>query len=157
MATVTFGANSGYGDILQNGAEICSIRMTERVLTGDEIMRNRFLDAARFSAALPDASCGYSLRESDGALLVNVSAPAVQVVFGDGKVARVQYSLNGGPWTDTLDGWVVADSEATVRVRSTDRHYGTTIKTWTKAVSAPQRLSVELVKLPPFGIVMTVK
>ena len=157
LTAVTFGANSAYGDILQTGAEICSIRMTERVLTGDEIMRNRFLDAARFSTALPDASCGYGLRESDGALLVNVTAPAVQVEFGNGKVARAQYSLNGGPWTETLDGWVVADSEATVSIRSSNRHYGPNIKTWTQTVSAPQKLSVELVELPPPSMVISIK
>lgn len=155
LAAVTFGADGAHSGIVEVGAEICSVRMTERVLTGDEIMRNRFLDAARFNADLPDSSCGYSLRESDGALLVNVTAPAVQVEFGDGKVARAQYSLNGGPWTDTLDGWVVADSEATVNIRSTDRHYGPAMKTWTKTISAPQTFSAELVELPPPGFIIS--
>ena len=149
---VTFGANSTYGDVVKAGAEICSVRMTERVLTGDEIMRNRFLDAARFSAELPDASCGYKLRESDGALLVNVTAPAVQ-----DEHCTLSYSINGGEWTETLDGWVVADSETTVRVRSSDRHYGPTWKSKTLTPAAPVALSVEIVELPPQGTVIILK
>ena len=84
----------------------------------DEEFPKSFLDAARFSAGLPDESCGYKLRESDGALLVHVSAPAVQIEPEGVGPVRAQYSLNGGEWTDALDGWVVADSVATVRVSS---------------------------------------
>ena len=131
--------------------------MTERVLTGDEIMRNRFLDAARFKAELPDESCGYKLRESDGALLVHVSAPAVQIEPEGVGPVRAQYSLNGGEWTDALDGWVVADSVATVRVSSTDKHYGPTWKEQSLTVSAPQALSVELVELPPQNTIIIIR
>ena len=53
-----------------------------------------------------------------------------------------------------LDGWTVADSEATVRVRSTDKHYGPTWKTQTLTPSAPVTLAVELVELPPQGTMM---
>lgn len=153
-AAVAFGANYSGGNLVQAGAEICSVRMTERVLTGDEIMRNRFIDAARFSAELPDPSCGYSLRESDGALLVHVAAPAVQLDLEGGSSVHAQYSLNGGEWTETLDGWTVADSETTVRVRSTDKHYGPTWKTQTLTPASPVALAVELVELPPQGTVM---
>ena len=152
LTAVTFGANSAYGDIVQAGAEICSVRMTERVLTGDEIMRNRFLDAARFKAVLPDESCGYKLRESDGALLVNVTAPAVE-----NERCHLSYSLDGVEWSRTLDGWVVADSEVTVRVRSSNRHYGPTWAEQTIAPSAPQALSVEMVELPPLGMIIRLR
>ena len=153
-AAVVLGATYNYGNPVQTGAEICSVRMTERVLTGDEIMRNRFLDAARFSAELPDESCGYKLRESDGALLVHVSAPAVQIEPAGVGPVRAQYSLNGGEWTETLEGWTVADSETTIRVRSTDKHYGPTWKSQTLTPAAPVALAVELVELPPQGTVM---
>ena len=156
-AMVTFGANYAGGNIVQTGAEICSVRMTERVLTGDEIMRNWFLDAARFKAELPDASCGYKLRESDGALLVRVSAPAVQVEPDGAEPVRAQYSLNGGEWTEALDGWVVADSEATVRVCATDRRYGPSWKEQTLTVSAPQTLSVELAELPQQNTIIVIR
>ena len=148
-AAVVFGANHAGGNTVQAGAEICSVRMTERVLTGDEIMRNRFLDAARFSAELPDASCGYKLRESDGALLVNVTAPAVQ-----DEHCTLSYSINGGEWTETLDDWVVADSVAVVRARSSDRHYGPSWKSQTLTPAAPVALMVEIVELPPQATVM---
>ena len=156
-AAVVFGANHAGGNIVQAGAEICSVRMTERVLTGDEIMRNWFLDAARFKAELPDESCGYKLRESDGALLVHLSAPAVQIEPAGVGPVRAQYSLNGGEWTDALDGWVVVDSVATVRVSSTDRHYGPTWKEQSLTVSAPQALSVELVELPPQNTIIIIR
>ena len=156
-AAVVLGATHNYGNPVQTGAEICSVRMTERVLTGDEIMRNSFLDAARFKAELPDESCGYKLRESDGALLVHVSAPAVQIEPAGVGPVRAQYSLNGGEWTDALDGWVVADSVATVRVSSTDRHYGPTWKEQSLTVSAPQALSVELVELPPQNTIIIIR
>ena len=148
-AAVAFGANYSGGNLVQAGSEICSVRMTERVLTGDEIMRNRFLDAARFSAELPDASCGYKLRESDGALLVNVTVPAVQ-----DERCTLSYSINGGEWTETLDGWVVADSVAVVRARSSDRHYGPSWKSQTLTPAAPVALTVEIVELPPQGTMM---
>ena len=60
-------------------------------------------------------------------------------------------------WTDALDGWVVADSVATVRVSSTDRHYGPTWKEQSLTVSAPQALSVELVELPPQNTIIIIR
>ena len=152
LTAVTFGADGAHSGIVKAGGEICSVRMTERVLTGDEIMRNRFLDAARFKAVLPDESCGYKLRESDGALLVNVTAPAVQ-----NESCHLSYSLDGVEWTRTLDGWVVADSEVTVRVRSSNRHFGPTWSSQTITPSAPKALSVEIVELPPPGMIIIVK
>ena len=148
VSAVTFGANGNHTDPVLAGAEICAVRMTERVLTGDEIMRNRFLDAARFNAELPDSSCGYSLRESDGALLVHLTAPAVEYA---------QYSLNDGEWTATLDDWVVADAETTVRVRSTDYHYGPSWESQTLTPAAPQTLSVEMAILPPRGTILSIR
>ena len=145
---VTFGANGSHSDTVLAGAEICAVRMTERVLTGDEIMRNRFLDAARFSAELPDASCGYKLRESDGALLVHLTAPAVEYA---------QYSLNGGEWTEALDDWTVADAETTVQVRSTFWRYGPTWESRTLTPTAPQMLTAEMVELPSRGTILSIR
>ena len=154
---IRFGTSHDGSAAINTGAEICAVRMTERVLTADERVRNNFLDAARFKAELPDESCGYKLRESDGALLVHVSAPAVQIEPAGAEPVRAQYSLDGGEWTETLDGWVVADSEATVRVRATDRHYGPTWKEQTLTVSAPRTLSVELVELPPQNTIIVIR
>ena len=70
---------------------------------------------------------------------------------------HAQYSLNGGEWTEKLDGWVAADSEATVRVRSSDKHYGPTWKEQVLTVSAPQTLSVELVELPPQNTIIVIR
>ena len=66
----------------------------------------------------------------------------------------LSYSINGGEWTETLDGWVVADSEATVRVRSSDKHYGPSWKSQTLTPAAPVALTVEIVELPPQGTMM---
>ena len=157
VENIRFGTSHDGSAAINTGAEICAVRMTERVLTADERVRNNFLDAARFKAELPDESCGYKLRESDGALLVHVSAPAVQIEPAGAEPVRAQYSLDGGEWTETLDGWVVADSEATVRVRATDRHYGPTWKEQTLTVSAPRTLSVELVELPPQNTIIVIR
>lgn len=45
---------------------------------------------------------------------------------------------------------------ATVRVSSTDRHYGPTWKEQSLTVSAPQTLSVELVELPPQNTIIII-
>ena len=96
LATLAFGAATTGSDPLNTGAEICAIRMTERVLTNAEIQRNDFVDRVRFmGASATDGELGY--RISDGALQVRTH------VGGMG----VQFSTDGGTtWQDdALDVW----------------------------------------------------
>ena len=96
LATLSFGASVGGVSPLKSGAEICAVRMTERVLTPAEILRNDFLDRVRFMGA----------SATDGATGWRVVNGALQVLTHVGGLG-VQFSTDGGTtWQDNaLDVW----------------------------------------------------
>ena len=96
LATLSFGASVGGVSPLKSGAEICAVRMTERVLTPAEILRNDFLDRVRFMGA----------SATDGATGWRVENGALQVLTHVGGLG-VQFSTDGGTtWQDNaLDVW----------------------------------------------------
>ena len=96
LATLSFGASVGGVSPLKSGAEICAVRMTERVLTPAEILRNDFLDRVRFMGA----------SATDGATGWRVENGALQVLTHVGGLG-VQFSTDGGTtWQDNaLDIW----------------------------------------------------
>ena len=96
LATLSFGASVGGVSPLKSGAEICAVRMTERVLTPAEILRNDFLDRVRFMGA----------SATDGATGWRVVNGALQVLTHVGGLG-MQFSTDGGTtWQDNaLDVW----------------------------------------------------
>ena len=96
LATLSFGASVGGVSPLKSGAEICAVRMTERVLTPAEILRNDFLDRVRFMGA----------SATDGATGWRVENGALQVLTHVGGLG-MQFSTDGGTtWQDNaLDVW----------------------------------------------------
>ena len=108
LTDVGFGGHFAGGNPLSAGAEICAVRMTSRVLSEDERLRNRFLDGARFlGESATDGESGY--RISGGEVQVSVS------VSGEG----VQFSSDGGStWSDNaIAFWTAQGGEASISYR----------------------------------------
>ena len=109
---ISIGSSNGGGSPLYNGSEICAVRMTSRVLTADERLRNWYVDSQRFN--LSESPDGY--RFADGAIEVRVTK----------GIPGFEFSTDGGAtwtadevWTPinaelTLTGRYVADPTVTV-------------------------------------------
>ena len=98
---VYIGANNG-GNPLWSGAEICAVRMTNRVLTEDERMRNYFIDSQRFDLDAPE---GYRL----GNGIIQVC-----LVYGaDG----FEFSTDGGKTWSAGEVWAEINKQVTLSAR----------------------------------------
>ena len=100
---ISIGSSNGGGSPLYNGSEICAVRMTSRVLTADERLRNWYVDSQRFN--LSESPDGY--RFADGAVEVRVTK----------GIPGFEFSTDGGTtWTDE-EVWVPINVEATLTGR----------------------------------------
>ena len=79
---ISIGASGGANPLYAN-AEICAVRMTNRILSEDERMRNYFIDSQRFGLDAPD---GYRLTNG-----------VIQVRLTEG-VEGFEFSTNGTTW-----------------------------------------------------------
>ena len=77
------GASTTGTNPLTTGSEICAVRMTNRILSEDERMRNYFVDSQRFNLDAPD---GYRL--TNGVVQVRLTA----------GVEGFEFSTNGTTW-----------------------------------------------------------
>lgn len=102
------GANYNGGGKLMNGSEICAVRMTSRVLTDDERMRNWFVDSQRFGMSeVPD---GY--RYADGVIKVRVTK----------GVSGLEFSTDGGTTWAAGEVWMPINVSGTLSVRDAADH-----------------------------------
>ncbi len=112
QTNIWIGADYAGNNKLYDKSEICAVRMTSRVLTADERLRNWYVDSQRFN--LSESPDGY--RFADGAVEVRVTK----------GISGFEFSTDGGTtWTDeevwvpinvalTLTGRYVADPTVTV-------------------------------------------
>ena len=102
-ASTAAGANP-----LTSGAKVCSVRMTNRVLTEDERMRNFFVDGLRFGLA--DAPDGYRFTNE-----------VVQVRISHG-VEGFELSTDGGATWAEGEAWADVDAAVTLSARLASKH-----------------------------------
>ncbi len=100
---LTIGASPTGSNPLIAGAKVCAVRMTNRILSENERMRNFFVDSQRFG--LSDAPDGY--RYENG---------AVQVRVAEG-VEGFEFSTDGGTTWAAGAAWAVIDQEVTLAAR----------------------------------------
>ena len=81
---ISIGAAFNGGSVLYSGSEICAVRMTSRVLTAEERLRNWYVDSQRFG--LESAPDGYRL--TNGVVQVRLTA----------GVEGFEFSTNGTTW-----------------------------------------------------------
>lgn len=105
---IGIGASPTGGSKLTSGAEICSVRMTKRVLTPAEIMLNHFIDSERFN--FTSVPAGYR---------VNNGKVQVRLTSSDDDV---QISADGGK-TWASEAWVNYGEEVKLRARSISLGY----------------------------------
>ena len=102
------GASHNGGGRLMNGSEICAVRMTSRVLTDDERMRNWFVDSQRFGMSeVPD---GY--RYTNGVIEVRVTK----------GVSGLEFSTDGGTTWAAGEVWMPINVAGTLSVRDAADH-----------------------------------
>ena len=99
---ISIGANTSGGWPLYADSEICAVRMTSRILSEDERMRNFFVDSQRFG--LEGAPDGYRLTNG-----------VVQVRLTEG-VEGFEFSTNGTAWA-AGEVWADIDQPVTLSAR----------------------------------------
>ena len=100
---ISIGAAFDGGSPLYNNSEICAVRMTGRVLTADERLRNWYVDSQRFN--LSDSPDGYRIDNGN-----------VQVRVSDG-VDGFEFSTDGGTTWAAGEVWVDVNAPVTLSAR----------------------------------------
>jgi len=100
---IFIGADYTGGNNLYNNSEICAVRMTSRVLTADERLRNWYVDSQRFN--LSDSPDGYRIDNGN-----------VQVRVSDG-VDGFEFSTDGGTTWAAGEVWVDVNAPVTLSAR----------------------------------------
>ena len=100
---IGIGASTDKTNKLTSGSEICAVRMTSRVLTEDERLRNFYIDSQRFG--LENAPSGY-----------RVSNGSVQIRITEG-IAGFEFSTDGGTTWATGEVWADINTETTLSAR----------------------------------------
>ena len=99
---LSVGASTSGSNPLTSNAEICAVRMTSRVLTEDERMRNYFIDSQRFGLDAPE---GYRLGND---------VIQVRLVTGaDG----FEFSTDGGATWAAGEAWAEINKSVTLSAR----------------------------------------
>ena len=102
------GASQSGGARLMNGSEICTVRMTSRVLTEDERMQNWFVDSQRFG--MSEAPDGY--RYTNDVIEVRVTK----------GVSGLEFSTDGGTTWAAGEVWMPLNAAGTLSVRDAADH-----------------------------------
>ena len=103
QTALSIGAVFNGGSALYDGSEICAVRMTSRVLTEDERLRNFYVDSQRFG--LENAPAGYRIANG-----------SVQVRITEG-IAGFEFSTDGGTTWATGEVWADINTETTLSAR----------------------------------------
>ena len=103
QTNIWIGADYTGSNKLYDGSEICAVRMTSRVLTADERLRNWYVDSQRFN--LSESPDGY--RFVDGAIEVRVTK----------GIPGFEFSTDGGTTWTTEEVWTPINAELTLTGR----------------------------------------
>ena len=103
QTNIWIGADYAGNNKLYDKSEICAVRMTSRVLTADERLRNWYVDSQRFN--LSESPDGY--RFADGAVEVRVTK----------GVPGFEFSTDGGTSWTAEEVWAPISAELTLTAR----------------------------------------
>ena len=99
---LSIGASTSGSNPLTSNAEICAVRMTNRILSEDERMRNYFIDSQRFGLDAPE---GYRLGND-----------IIQVCLVSGADG-FEFSTDGGKTWSAGEAWAEINKQVTLSAR----------------------------------------